>query len=388
MKAKHLISGLIFQLYALLLVVAQLSYGVKADEARYLLNIPYPHPPLLRWIMSQTEFLSFQEVLWRIIIATIVIQSVWIVRDMARGLLSGQRKFVMLYWLLSAAVLLQAGTIMMAPITAIQGLIFLWLITRPNIVNRFPVVVSLFWLISLFTAYQVVLYVPIVFILFIKSDLNRYKTFVCVAVPLLLLCVYTITNPLVIVSMLSAGSINSSLPASQKLEFIFLLWAIGGSVVLSALGTVGMIVKRRWELLISILLILTFIFLSFSIHYAILFTPLFVAGALSTPRLLCSCKSRIFLIAFVALGMYLQYGPSVNSSTTRIVSSYINGIEGTVLINGSYGHEWQYELRQPVRSFKEKLIKDASVIVCLEECEEVEGFEVLVDEPVTVLKKL
>ncbi|MBT7345399.1 hypothetical protein HN854_05240 [Candidatus Peregrinibacteria bacterium] len=377
-----------FQLYALLLVVVQLSYGVRTDEAKYLLNIPYPHPPLLRWIMSQTEFLSFQEVFWRIIIATIVIQSVWIVRDMARGLLSGQRKFIMLYWLLSAAVLLQAGTIMMAPITAIQGLIFLWLLTRPNIVNRFPAIVSLFWLISLFTAYQAALYVPIVFILFFRSDISKSKKYICVGLPLLLLSVYTITNPLVVVSMFSAGSQNTSLPASQKLEYLFLLWAVGGSVVLSALGTVGMIVKKRWDLLFSMLLVCIYVLLSFRMYYAILFTPLFIAGALSTPRLLCSCKSRIFLIAFVALGMYLQYGPSVEPSAARVVSSYINGIDGTVLINGSYGHEWQYELRQPVRSYKEKLIEDASIIVCLEECEEIEGFSVLIEEPFVVLEKL
>src|SRR3989338_1752916 len=155
------------ELLAILLAWLQSLGGVRTDEAKMLLNIPYPHPPLLRWIVSQTEALPFQEMLWRVLLASIVVQAVWLVWDMGRDLPRGARMVAAGAWLLSAAVLAQAGSITTALVTAVWGLVFCWFFVRLELETPSPrgreyiPWVTLLWLFSLFTAYQAVLYVPI-----------------------------------------------------------------------------------------------------------------------------------------------------------------------------------------------------------------------------------
>ena len=50
------------QAWAILLAFVQtLGGGVRTDEAKYLLNIPYPQPPLARWILGWTEALPLMK---------------------------------------------------------------------------------------------------------------------------------------------------------------------------------------------------------------------------------------------------------------------------------------------------------------------------------------
>ena len=63
---------LLLEGYAILLAGMQGVAGVRTDEAKYLLNIPYPHPPFARWIIGQTEWMTYQEMFWRIVFATIL----------------------------------------------------------------------------------------------------------------------------------------------------------------------------------------------------------------------------------------------------------------------------------------------------------------------------
>ena len=72
------------QMYALLLAWMQSLGGIHTDEAKYLLDIPYPHPPLVRWMVSQTELYVHQEMLWRVVFATLMVQAVFLVWSLGR----------------------------------------------------------------------------------------------------------------------------------------------------------------------------------------------------------------------------------------------------------------------------------------------------------------
>jgi len=53
---RKLIAAVALQIYALLLAGVQLLGGVRTDEAKYLLNIPYPHPPLARFLQARAGY--------------------------------------------------------------------------------------------------------------------------------------------------------------------------------------------------------------------------------------------------------------------------------------------------------------------------------------------
>ena len=137
---------------------------------------------------------------------------------------------------------------------------------------------------------------------------------------------------------------------------------------MSLLGTTGMVVQKRWELLLTLLLLCLYISLSYRFYYAILFTPLFLAGIVAMPRVLSYCAPCRLLLGVVSIGLFLQYGPSEQPSIARIVGQRLQHIDGMVLIEGDYGHEWQYEIHQVLRRYKEEWIEDASAVICLEEC--------------------
>ena len=108
--------------YAVALAVLQSLSGVRTDEAKYLLSIPYPHPPFLRSVMSATEWVPFQEMLWRVLLASLFIHAVWLIWDMVRGLDRQQRIALCGAWLLSGSILLLSGSILLAPVNAVQAL--------------------------------------------------------------------------------------------------------------------------------------------------------------------------------------------------------------------------------------------------------------------------
>lgn len=359
------------EVYAVALAALHLPRGLVTDEAKYLLNIPYPHPPLVRTLMNWTECLPIQELFWRIVIASMVVQAVWLVWDMGRSLTQEQRGLLAAGWLLSAAIMLQAGTILMAPFTAVQALVFLWLLQHQAFVNKYSALVALFWLASLFTAYQIALFIPVVALLFWRTPLSNTYKIICFGVPVFLLALYTLANPLVPASMLLAGTQNTSLAAGQKFEYVVLLWAVGGSVIFSALGTLGIALKKRWDLALCLLLLIAYVSLSYRPYYAILFTPLFVAGSLAAPRVLCCARSRVILLAIISFLFVKEFGPSLQPSVARQVGHMLQATPGTVLIHGSYGHQWQYELTQPVRQYRSDRTEKAAAIICLEQCADV-----------------
>lgn len=359
------------QCYAIVLAVLHMPQGVLTDEAKYLLNIPYPHPPFARTIFSLTEWMPIQEVFWRIVLATFVVQSIWFVRSMARQFTREQQYSVAIAWLLSAAILLQAGTIMMAPLTAVQALFFCWAYTQRVFVEKYAAYIALFWLICLFTAYQILLFLPVVIAVFWRTALPRVRVIFCITVPVLLLVLYTASNPFISASMFAAGTQNAAHSFAQRFEYVLLLWALGGSIVLSVVGTFGAVLKKRWDILLSLALVSVYVFLSYRQYYAVLFTPLFIAGSVAAPRLLQGTKMRFVLYGICSAIFVQLYQPSMQPTLARQVGIMLQNVQGTVLIHGSYGHQWQYELTQPIRQYNSERAGNATAIVCLDACEEV-----------------
>ncbi|MDA1208697.1 MAG: hypothetical protein O2904_01545 [bacterium] len=368
MKRILIIIGL--ELYALLLAFMQSLGGVRTDEAKYLMDIPYPHPPAIRWFLSLFDALPMQEIIIRIVFASLMVHAVWLVWDMAKQMKHEQRLALAALWLLSGGVILQAGTVMIAPITALQVLVLLWMDAKKS---PLPLI-GIWWLFSLFSAYQAVLFLPIVLMMVWQRKKSTADSMLYCAIPVGLLCLYTVTNPLIPASMVihSGRDLYSSL--GDRLIATLRLWAIGGSIILSAMGTVGMIRTRSWGLIGSFILVCAYIAFSRYDYYAVLFLSLFIGGIVAFPsgmRL-----NRLSAVAFAVIGFALVGNLSgvLTRSDARKVRPFLSRIaeDQTVLISGSFGHQWQYESPVSVRRYHEDLVATAGAVVCLSPCE---GFD-------------
>lgn len=373
---KRLITILGFEFYALLLVAWHMHIGVRTDEAKYLLDIPYPHPPLIRYILSLLDGWAYQELFWRVVFATLLIQAVWLILDLLKGSKMMQIAGAAC-WLLSASVLLQAGTVMMVVVTALQALMLVWLLLhdRPSQ----PYLIALLWLFCLFSAYQIVLFGPLVFALLRKSKTTVITSLVLIGVPLALLALYTLTNPLVIASMANQAGKDASETLIQRVVGTFSVWSMGGGVVLSAIGTIGIFLRPKAGLFLSFILVLAYVFLARYDYYALLFTPLFMAGAvlLLRERYLFPVAPLVLMpIGLIASLLFISPG------TTSIVPQVYGALDGlmsdvgTVLINGSFGHEWQYGTSRTVLRYRPSLTDGAAAMICLQPCTQMQGFPV------------
>jgi hypothetical protein len=162
---------------------------------------------------------------------------------------------------------------------------------------------------------------------------------------------------------------STGLPIEESITRVLKLWVIGGSVALSILGLYGMVRSRDYALVLTLVLVTAYIFVGFRSYYAILFTPLLIAGLLSAPRLL---KSSAFLLALqivAGIAIFL-YVPFTELSGARSIGNALRaaGVHGEVLIEGSFGHEWQYLMPGPVKRYRPEFTKGVAVIVCLDQC--------------------
>lgn len=385
----YFLSTIGLELLALLLAWLQSLGGVRTDEAKVLLNIPYPHPPLLRWIVNQTEFLPFQEMLWRVLLASIVVQAVWFVWHMGAGLARGPRFLACASWLCSGAVLLQAGTITTAPVIAVFGLIFCWFLAchpehvegrhaaeNVSMLRRVqhdtfvPFVLAFLWLSALFTAYQAVLYLPLLVAILLRLRVSRPSLFSVVDVPLLLVILYVLSNPLSLDRFVDAGTLNAGKNFFQKLSELGGAALVGGSIVGGIAGLYGIVRARERALSFSLLLVAAFIFLSFRSYYAILFMPLFTGGVIFLLRERPQWWKKVGIAYLLALFILRPLPIGMTPSPARGVMQALTyaGVAGDVLINGSFGHEWQYESPFPVRKYRPEFLENAGVLVCLDSC--------------------
>jgi hypothetical protein len=375
--------------YALLLAWYQLSIGVRTDEAKYLLDIPYPHPPLARFIISIFDSWQYHELFWRIVFATLMIQFVWFVVALLHNAKPSVRFAASLCWLLSAAVVLQAGTVMMAVLTALQALVFVWLFLR----NRSPAgqeyLVALFWLISLFTAYQAVLFLPLVWAILRRSGISFFRQIVLLGVPVFLLALYTLSNPLVPASMITHAGKDAGETLLMHLLGALHLWILAGSIVLSIVGTIGLFLKPKAGLLLSLGLVAAYVFISRFDYYAILFAPLLIAGTVNLLRRFPALSTPLIVLMPIGLAVCLVTVPPSPASTVPEVYERIDARsgEGEILITGSFGHEWQYGTSSVVRRYDLAFLDTARAVICIRPCEEMQqqaAWERLSDTPVRI----
>jgi hypothetical protein len=369
----------LLELFALCLVLLVLPSGLHTDEAKYLLNIPYPHPPAARSFFFFLTFLPFHQAVVRFLLASITVQAVWLVWDMGSVLTPVRRVMLVACWLLSAALLLQAGSAMLAPLTAVFALAFVWAALLPaGISPRAAPFLALLWLLGLFSAYQTVLFLPLVWAALRRGRVPMRFVMLYVLIPVFLLALYSFTNPLALASMLRVTGQDVSLPLSSRLLRVGWIWLVAGSGIASIAGTWGILTSKKIDLLLTAILVVMYILLSPQDYYAILFVPLLVAGAYI---LLCRRRlSPTFFIplqgAMAALFLVLLL-PSPHRTLAEEVMEFlqVQGTSGVILIDGFFGHEWQYFSPVPIRRYSQELAAsvedEAQAIVCTRiSCEE------------------
>ncbi|TSC80382.1 MAG: hypothetical protein G01um101425_36 [Candidatus Peregrinibacteria bacterium Gr01-1014_25] len=368
---RRVLYAVILQAYAVALAVFQLGIGVRTDEAKYLLNIPYPHPPLARALFSLTEAFPWQEALWRLVLATALVQAAWIVADCARDRPVRDRIALCVAWLLAPAMLLQAGTIMLAPLTALGTLLLVWCIARQDRLRAYQGIVGLLWLGNLFVAYQGILALPLAWRACSGVAPSRLCAGGLVALPVALLALYSLTNPLALATMLIHGA-GGAMPSSQRFldaGNVLLLTGIPAVV----LGTWGILRYGSWSLRAAALLTAAFILLSAPhAYYAILLLPLGIEGI---RQLLSRTSGALLPVGVMALAivgsvvalpsLLRRPPPSVAVSTLTMLQE--RRVQGVVLLVGPFGHEWQYSPLE-VRRFVPELLPRGSAVVCLRPC--------------------
>lgn len=361
--------------YALLLAAVQEHNGVRTDEAKYLLDIPYPHPPLARWLFSLFDGFAWQEFFVRALMATLMVQAVWIAWDMARSLRRSGKIAVAVLWLCSAAFVLQAGTVMMAPLTALQALIFLWVLSLPK--ERLPGMpaIGFLWLATLFTALQGVLLAPLAFAALRLRGASRKQVALYLVAPLALVGLYALGNPLVAASLLLQSGKDAGQSFADRASGLGWILVLAGSGVGTLVGAAGLARKRHPWILVSFALFAAYVFLGRFEYYAVLFLPFYVTGAKHLlrrfPRVAVPMAVGIVACTAAILALYvpllLPRGPA------REVLSRAG--DGVVLVRGSMGHDWQYEASagQDVRPYAPALEPEASAIACFDGCDDLEA---------------
>lgn len=350
------------QLLALVLAWLHMPAGLLTDEAKYVLGIPYPHPPVLRTVLALTRSWPGQELFWRIIFATITVHAVWIVWDLAAMLPRGRRLLLCFVWLSAAPVVLQAGTIMLVVPTALLGLVFLRLAAdRGDLPPRSLAALAWLWLLALGTAYQSVLYAPLAWAAMSRTRSSFFARVLAFCVPMVLLLLWTLANPLAIASMLAVSTQDSVLSPWSRISNILWVWTLAGGAV-SAVGLWGVLRVGDASLRWSMALVLLFIAVSGQHYYAILLVPLFLGGVLRLachrrllPRFLAwaHAVSTVLLLAQTLPGM-------MSIDRVRPTVSYLveQGMKTPLLIAGSFGHQWQYHSPVPVVRYNPALATD------------------------------
>ncbi len=361
--------------YALLLAAVQEHNGVRTDEAKYLLDIPYPHPPLARWFFSLFDGFAWQEFFVRALVATLLVQAVWIAWDMARSLRPSGKIAVAVLWLGSAAFVLQAGTVMMAPLTALQALVFLWILSLPK--ERLPgaPAVGFLWLATLFTALQGVLLAPLAIAALRLNGTPVRSRLWYIGVPLVLVGVYALGNPLIAASLLIQSGKDAGDTVAVRGAGLLWILVLAGSGVGTFVGIAGLALKKNAWIGASFMLVIAYVLLGRFEYYAILFLPFFVTGAKHLlrrmPRVAVPMAVGVVLgtVAILTLWMPLL----TPQSRARYVLGYAGS--GTILLTGGLGHEWQYEASsdQTLLWSGEADPSAVDAVVCFKDCGKLEA---------------
>lgn len=364
---KYLGLALLLEAYALVLACMTYAFGVHTDEAKYLLNIPYPHPPLLRTILGWMDGWAGQELFVRALFATMVVQAVWLIWDLMRARSRHERLIVAFAYLVCATVISQAGTVMFASVTAVQLLCWHWLNVRAPQWSKTPGMTALLWLGTVMTTFQGVLMAPLAWVCLYRSTKSFWKSSVIAIVPVVLLLLYALSNPFVLAAF---ASHSESTPAlTNKLWQTLMLWAVGGSVGMSVLGTAALLRSKNMALQGTAGLVTLYVLMAPQPHYAILFTALFFSALTVTHAqtrwalalLLCSPLLSIVLLWQLPL---LPRPTAARGVVAHIAREIPPNADWLLQIVGPFGHEWQYESPWPVVPYNESFWPETAAIVC------------------------
>lgn len=236
--------------------------------------------------------------------------------------------------------------------------------------------IALFWLATLFTAYQAVLYLPIVIAIFWKAKVHPIRSALAIGIPLLLVTLYIASNPLAAASFVNAGGQNTGQPLIDLLQITLTSWLWAGSAVLSVIGVIGMLKGKQWALLLSFLLVCAFHVTSYRMYYPVLFLPLLVGGVVASPGVLKKSATLLAMQIVTAVFIFAHTQLEFYNSSARIVMHQVNQLQsdGAVLISGSFGHNWQYESTSPILRYRPSLLSKAKAVVCLDACPGVSGY--------------
>lgn len=379
MRRKTLIIAGVMELVALSFAKWHEYLGLQTDEAKYLLNIPYPHPPLVRTLMSWTEWIPGQDFFWRLLLASILVQLFWLVREMGKDLKHREQIILCGAYFSSTAFLLQTGTVMLSPVFAMFGIVFLWLRTRTDIVKNYPGTVALLWLGCVFSTFQGALLFPLVYALLRRSGIQKFQACAITAMPLLLLSIYTLGSPLVLATILIHGEQGATGTIMERLRGSAMLWVTGGGGIGSVLGTVGLLKKRDLSLLATAALVLVYTTLSVPFpFYAILWLPVLLAGTHDVLRTREIGEHVPLLPALALSGIILALilRPKIADTLARdamsLITKEISCTDETkcnVMISGSFGHQWQHASTFPVVRYVPDQTGNARAVVCLSACE-------------------
>jgi hypothetical protein len=378
MRRTILIIG-IFELIALGIALLGMRMGLHSDEAKDLLEIPYPLPLAIHWFLSLGASLTLHEFLLRFLLASVTVQAGWLLWDLGAVLPLERQMALVGTWLLSAALITQGGALMPVTIAATFGLVFVWIALHPEGTShcRGPCI-GILWLLSLFISYQCLLFAPLVWSGLRSNRTQLRESIVYFCIPILLLAVHLLGHPLAIDNVMHSATQDLPLPTGTRLLFAMKIFLFAGGYVASVIGLWGILTGGRRDLLLSLILILLFIFLSSQPLYAILLLPLLTGGLF-----LLFCRRKVpprgfLLLQAVATTIVIIISPptkNLNIARETIASLHAQGITGMILIDGPYGDEWQYESPEAVRTFSQELStnieKQAAVLICTKKsCED------------------
>ncbi len=372
---RKIVAVIVLELYAGALATLQFLNGLHTDEAKYLLNIPYPHPPFARFLLHALDGFAYQEFFWRFLLASLCVQAAWLVFFLLQGASRSVRIALMCCWLFSTPIILQAGTIMMAPITALEAWLFSYYWLQEEDHRKNAGFLGLLWIVSLFTAYQAILFAPLVSALICRHTTRFWYRVAYIVFPVLLLILYTLTNPLVPASVLVHSGDAPAL--SVRLHQLLFVWLLGGSAVLSVAGFYALVRYKMWPFLFSFFWVCAYVFLAQYDYYAILFLPLLMAGVLVLVRewdfLAWPLSLGVLVLsAYYCFGMTsLVYPPSpVRHIMQGLAAEHISG---PILIEGAFGHDWQYESMVPLLRYQAALLPKARAVICISACSILDG---------------
>jgi hypothetical protein len=289
---------------------------------------------------------------------------------------------IALCFLFSPAVFLQSGTIMFVVPAAAFGILMVYTLFHPSETTKTPTILfGILWLVALLSVYHNILFAPLLWSAIQTSKGTAREKKISFYGPILLLILYSLSHPLALASMINVTGTHAKMSLLFRAKEILRTLLLAGGV-LTMTGIVGAILEKNRPLLLSLFATLALIILSPKPYYAILLVPSLLAGTLfllqrekissSNPRI--HSGANILLVLHIPLSILIitqnfpNQTPSVARETMAWLSTNQQMTDAPILIDGPFGHEWQYYSPAPIRKFSPTLgsevEKQSQFLIC------------------------